>query len=282
MKLKKVLNVVLNEGRSREISFDRAFRTFIHRCSSYSERKTQIFRGIEGFNSNYGLVKPKQASKRRQSAHTRNYYTFIIDNSEKWSDYPDRGESIICSTDPSMAKSYGNLYLVIPFDGANIGVAPNIDIWRSFNVHLRSFNEIIRNISKKSYKYRTTAFEEPPESSYQEFKTYINKVDEVLENNNKYKDFSKYSFVERYLDRKSEFNGLWEYLEWVLNPYRNDFNRVNYSSNFDFPRDREVWTDSPCLLVKADKATDFFKGVNDHPSDENIDINYLENSYKKL
>lgn len=284
MKFRKLFegDFPLKEGRSQGLSFDKTYRLFLENCTEYRAFLTQIFRGVNGFNSNYGVVKPKQAAKRRQSAHTKNYYTLIIDNSEYWSEYPDRGESIVCTTDPKMAGNYGTLYLVIPYDGANLGVAPKVDIWQSFDQHLEHFNNMLEEIIFEAYKYWDKSFSEKdiPQKDYQKFKNYILKVDRTLKNLEK--DYQGYSqlryekhtkdFVTRYLEM--DFDNLYEYLEWFFKPERNGFERMNYNSNFSISRRQEIWTDSPSLLIKHDKVTDFFEVVNEH-SDRDIDAKWL-------
>lgn len=292
MKLKDLIDrdSLLKEGRSQGLSFDKAYRLFLDNCTEYRAFLTQIFRGVNGFNLDYGVVKPKQAAEKRQSAYTKNYYTLIIDNSKFWNDFPDRGESIVCNADyPSLAAYYGTLYLVIPYDNANFGIAPNSDIWRSFDVHLEHFNDMIEDISTKSYRYRDKSYEEPPQSNFEKFKNYLLKVDKALKSRGKdYEGYSnlmygKYTgqLIKPYVEMSSEFDNLYEYLEWFLNPYRNDFEQMIYSSNFKVSRRQEVWTDSPSLLIKHDKVTEFFEKVNKN-SDRDIDYKWLRTSYKNI
>jgi hypothetical protein len=42
----------------------------------------------------YYLIDPKKHDRR--SANTQNYYTYIIDNSKDWEDFPKRSKSLIC------------------------------------------------------------------------------------------------------------------------------------------------------------------------------------------
>jgi len=293
-KLKHLANQILTEGRTKKIKLKKATQIFRNNCRMFNDSNTQIYRGIKGFDSNFGIVKPKQSKRKRKSQNTYNFYTLLIDNSKSWSQYPKRSESIICTTDSESAHGYGegHFYLVIPFDLASIGVAPEADIWKSFNYHLKSqFNRYILLLADVADRLSNINSNVPdiesggrvPKNSYSKFSNYITKVDKILstehprsgKNKTGYEIIIKglfstakfghkgREFVKDYLD----FNGnLLEYLKFILNPDRNGFNLKEYNSNFKVSGkgEREIWTDSPSILIHENTISRFVKSVNEH------------------
>jgi hypothetical protein len=73
------------------------------------------------------------ALRERKSRNTKNYYTLMFDNLPSWRDYPKRSRSLICSSNKRVAGNYGDIYVILPFNGAKIAVCPANDIWDSIN-----------------------------------------------------------------------------------------------------------------------------------------------------
>lgn len=97
-----------------------------------------IFRGNRQLSSEigekFGVGVLDTSGTVRKSANTSNYYTVILDHifETKYSQFPLRSKSIICSTDYNTAKEYGgtnSIVYVVPFDNAKIGETKRIDIW---------------------------------------------------------------------------------------------------------------------------------------------------------
>lgn len=93
-----------------------------------------IWRGVSNTPANWYLADSSNAPPRK-SANTLNYYTLIIDNSPRWSKFPKRSQSFVCSTSKATAGAYGTaLFAVFPFNGTPIGICPRNDIWDSFMI----------------------------------------------------------------------------------------------------------------------------------------------------
>lgn len=94
--------------------------------------KNYLYRGFED-DGDYYIIDGSKG--KRVSKNTSNYYTVIIDEIFKsgtsYKDYPLRSESIICSTSKTTAGHYGNVYVVLPFKGVDIGYIGTDDIWRT-------------------------------------------------------------------------------------------------------------------------------------------------------
>lgn len=71
----------------------------------------------------------------RTSRDSDNLYQLMMDASKPMSGYPSRTNSFICSTSPSGAASYGKVYAMIPFDGTDVAVLSEGDIFRQ---HVKS------------------------------------------------------------------------------------------------------------------------------------------------
>lgn len=90
----------------------------------------KIYKGLYYVHGDFYKTNPRKI--KRKSKNTHNYYTLLFDNLSLWRAYPKRSRSLICANDKRWAGAYGNTYLIMPFNGANIGICPNGDIWNSF------------------------------------------------------------------------------------------------------------------------------------------------------
>ena len=104
MRLKNYL--VEQAGRTKNLSLDEAVVIVKKNCmkayNAYKNESSQIFRGIDESSYSCGYIDPKKGVRR--SANTTNHYTLIMDNSSKWTKYPKRSQSIICSSSQRSAE----------------------------------------------------------------------------------------------------------------------------------------------------------------------------------
>ena len=247
MRLKEY--IILNEDRSIKISEEDALDIIKTKCSkalnAYSVDK-RMYRGLRK-KAEYFNVDPKKEAPRR-SANSRNYYTFLVDNSPKWKGYPKRSESIICSTGYITSSHYGEVYDVFPYDGAKIGVASSSDFWFSFyntlgtRKTLNDFNWILYKLSDN--------FDVPiDDTNYKSFNKSITLLGKEL---SKRKDeLSVLNMITKTWRIKSE--SFIDHLNNLFDPKKNDITLI--TNPLDLPEDTplgtEVWTDSKCILSNS-------------------------------
>lgn len=128
---------IAHASRVSQISVADAIATIKRECSKSIEcwNDTPLYRGgdFDGLTNGVGFGK-SIASTPRKSANTANYYTWWVDNSEAWADYPKRSQSFIGSSSRHVSSGYGEVAFMIPFDNAKIGVCPRNDFWVSFRL----------------------------------------------------------------------------------------------------------------------------------------------------
>ncbi len=124
----------------------------------------QIYRGVRGLEDLYAKVDPT-SSEERTSAYNANFYNYVVSNSSKWSEYPNRSKSLICSFDFRTANIYGSnkaedpdarkydTFAVIPYDGVEIGICPTEDFTTSFTTPYKqsSKTDIQKKYDKRNY-----------------------------------------------------------------------------------------------------------------------------------
>lgn len=275
---------LLFEGRSQKIQKKQLLNFLNSKSFEYFPDVTPIYRYIGDFNAPYGIVRPKEAARKRTSENTENYYTLILDNSEEWSKYPNRSESIIASVNDNVLKEY----LVIPQIGADIGVAPARDIWEAFE----GIDSMDSNFNKPLIKLSKTVFGAVylPENSISEFKKeilrldrkirkdvgykqIINKLSDKVKDELKFRDDGQEYFTVKGLRQKnlldflesyvsSSASDLFEYINFLLSPKRNGFRLEKYNKSFHIEGRKEVWTDAPCLLINMDNVEVLDEFVN--------------------
>jgi hypothetical protein len=121
-------------GRLKEINPETALTLIMQNCMGYIEAvkagSRQIWRGT--YNNAPILIGDSNLGSPRKSANTYNYYTLFMDNSPQWSEFPKRSRSFICSTSSSTSNGFGDLFIVLPYDDAHVGVTPRYDLWQAF------------------------------------------------------------------------------------------------------------------------------------------------------
>jgi hypothetical protein len=261
MRLKKF---ILLEKRSNQITQKEAIKLINSKCSDSVDAYFDdniIYRGIKKVQKPFLFVDPKESKELRKSANTTNYYTLINDNSPAWKKYPKRSQSIICTTNKQTSLDYGQSYVVLPFDGAKIGVCPKNDYWFSFkklnnkyisNIwDLSDFNYILEkmfekvgipiddksfNSIKKAFKEFDKKYKQDPDLEY-----LLSHNTSVLN-----KDYLK-------------TNDLMKYVQKILDPNENGFELKKIGDHL--PENREVWTDSKSILIHDSIIDDIMTDV---------------------
>jgi hypothetical protein len=238
--------------RSKELGIEEGFAKIQKECKS-ALRSYMLGNAIyRGSKSVYPVSFIQPSKHVRVSANTINLYTLILDNSKKWSNYPKRSESVVCSNDLGVAGMYTGLRskhdanVVFPKDGFKLGVCPGRDIWTSFKLGLLvelndRFTDFVRGLDI-DFKYKTMVLR-----SYSELVELCGVVDRYVAD---HEDDMVSSFLSTY--RYAAYDGdLMLMLEELLDPVRNKFKTVINIDSIG-SGSHEVWTDSDCYLVKMD------------------------------
>lgn len=263
------LNEVKDENNLKtslrtSISKEEFLKLYRENCSFFMsldfDNASLIYRGFDssGENTDYYYLDPKK-HKRVPKGSNRNLINCMTSNSPSWDHFPNRYESVIGATDSSVAALYGNVYVVIPYDDALIGVCSKNDFIISFNKTLSKipisdtyeFEDMFLNF------YNQTMKKYPDTLSCQSLLSDIDLIDELKEDINskieKIKLFSfKRIFKEYYNSTKSSKQKFRDYLvSEFFDPGKNDFKILSLNKKgYSIPKKREVWIDSECLFIR--------------------------------
>lgn len=211
-----------------------------------------IYRGLnyEATGDAVVFFDPAARATPRKSANTHNYYTLWIDNSAKWSNFPKRSYSLICSTSLATAEGYGESYVIIPTVDTTIGVCPQDDFWDSFHKPLGNYqlNDFMDYVHEIFLDQQIT-----PPSTYKDLRSALKKI------NLEHVWSPRYSTSLTAIFKKYGALGAFDY---ILDPVTNGL-KLSTWKNFKFPSHREVWLSAPCVLVEFD----VFQSIahNNHP-----------------
>lgn len=244
--------------RSKLIDKNEAIDIILKNCGDFKPTDIPIYRGLYQ-DSKYLYVNPIEYV--RPSQNTNNIYTTIIDNSPYWKEYPKRSKSIICTTNYNISESYGDVYRVIPFNNSKWGICQYSDIWTSFHYiknvlkffNMEDFNMIIGHMITK-----------------ERIPTNQNELLEILKNIN-YKNIiinnynnKEFSSLEKTIeDLLKNYDNLYDLLIDIIKPDINNFKVKTYDEikNITYYLDREIWTDSNCILVYNDLFNDLINSI---------------------
>jgi len=237
-------------------------------CKDFSWEDKPIYRGVE--TDDLFIVDPTLSE--RKSANTQNFYTYLIDNSEEWKDYPDRSKSIICSHNSEVARIYSNSkypHRVIPFDDAKIGICSKHDFWFSFIgcsdlfSSLVEFNDFIYFVGKI---LKIEFNNNDKELFFEKFEFFLDKMTQISPEELSKKIEKSYGIYITHdtVEMFKKFPKTLEEINDLLDPKNNDFKLKSYKDAIKLKEhDIEVWTDSKCLIIPGEISEE------------------LENEYKK-
>lgn len=243
---------------SEKLSISECKQLFLENCTEFDlDSEYFITRNVDMKDDGPFIVDPKSFD--RKSANTKNYYTYIIDNSKNWKDYPKRKNSIICEYSNRVRN-----WLVIPYDNSKWGVCKTFDFWWSFDkiLPISSLSEFNSSLSRISY---LLGIQQLRDDTKENFFNDIDILTEKLQSTS-LEDFEKlYHRVDYNSNREDDiiflFKKLQTYdsvrvaLEDMLDPKDNGVELMDYKSIMELTGlyGREVWTDSKCLLIKTNE-----------------------------
>ncbi len=208
----------------------------------YRRDKVAIYKGSDNYGAEPGVFyrDPTAHAQPRISANTQNYVTLWVDGDPRWSQFPPRSRSLICSTDHLTAASYGDVAVVIPLQDTKIGVCPTMDFWESFSETMPKRNSIADLNSFIDINIRSQLGRTPDQKTLtrQELLNILNELttDEIYR-----ETFTAY--VQRH--------GWQGMMDVILDPNANGF-RLTTWRQFNVTDDREVWLSAPCAMIESD------------------------------
>jgi hypothetical protein len=228
----------LNESRGKPIKDDK-FLNNIKTCSDiisyYNKTEKYLYRGA-GYNGDIMYLNPSSYT-RKSKDDTNNYYTLLFDEIlPSWKNYPKRSKSVIMTDDKGYASDYGNLYIVLPFNGSLMAsTKPNTsDIWYSFDYKLNTLNA---HLEEMFDEYGLNG----QDSNASILEKEINKLGEIMRKENVRDNRLGKLFNE------SRYKTLIDF----LNDYYNPNGRIDLfkTNNINIQKDQEVWTSGPCYVI---------------------------------
>lgn len=180
-------------------------------------------------------------------------YDLLLNGLRRWQPYPLRNASLVGSTSHSTASSYGSVWrLILPNDG-RIMVAPVHDIWYAFERPLVALglggadpvlirlNEAIT--SARLYLGLRAA------TDYADLIRLLEEIASTPVEAIKSLAFTTVSFIKNLQEHKGDLES---WMDELLSPLPNGF--VMHATNQFIGQpdlvNREVWTDSDCLLIE--------------------------------
>lgn len=249
----------LFESRTAEIT-DKEFVMLVKdNCKDYLANPKYMQRMKGKFNGDYSYIDPKIHRRMPlmvdSTGVVSTHHTLLMENLPSWKEFPKRSESVIGNLRFNYDTSFGDrCYLVIPYDGANFGLAPSSDLWGSYcevgnmkyefdDVFTERFTDL--SVSEKSY----AAMMKDLQHYYndylirernKEYKRNLSYIDNIFMNfssdgiESVEEGFDKYFAPQKFSSRTGAF--------------AKEFKNVGYEG-LESTDCREFWTDSRCILV---------------------------------
>jgi len=283
------------ESRTSELSEDE-FRKILHeKCKDFVKAPKLLQRSKTSEGPIFSYINPKaydraplKKSDRFTDGVESRHHTLLMDNLPSWSKFPKRSQSVIGLTSADLRIIFGfHRYLIIPFDGANFGVAPSADLW-ACQVHVTdqrplmedlalSFNDkfseimVVNKISDDSYSEMMSDLQTQYDLWLKDsFSAFRSVSSDILKINKLFKKFKEKGF-KNVEDGFNHFFSPNRFRGTDLDDLEG-FHVMNWSylSNLDRWHSYEFWTDSECLLYyigKTEKEDDIQEAYDSFISD---------------
>jgi len=257
-KMKIIKYFKLFESRTSEVTNEEFIRLVKENCQDFLANPKYLQRMKGYFDGKYSYIDPKQ-HVRFPLMNTDDgvgvsslHHTLFMDNLPSWKSFPKRSESLIGSLKFNEGSAFGlKCYLVIPYDGANFGLAPYSDLWGS---HCKigdmkyEFNELFSkrlidlNVSDDSYE----AMMGDIQHCYENYLSLNGEVELSPYIDNIFSKFSSDGIesVEEGFDKYFAPQCFYSRAETEVKGFKS----VGYNGLVSDEK-REFWTDSKCLLV---------------------------------
>ena len=255
-----------NEGsRGKKVSDVEGLKILNKYCSKawnhFLKTDDSLMRGMK-MKGDYYHIDPKSST--RVSQNTVNYYTLILDSHPKWTKYPKRSKSLICTNVKRKALNYGTVYRVFPYDNSNMGMASMPDIWDSFEVFpsylkLGMLNYALQellSIFNLDDEFQTMKhFEEELDRLERELEDI--EMEDMVWRDDNYdlaNDLSDNGLFEFW--RRSNEKPFYDWFMGLFDPKKNNFMVTKDITKVVNPAvsGNEVWTDGKCLMVGFQEA----------------------------
>lgn len=257
--------------RTEKIDMDQIVKLFMENCSDW-DFKTELWRGSNSHSLFY--IDPKKNHGHRFSANTDNqFYQNMFLMVDSWEKAPKRTESLIMTSNKYTASTYGDVYLMIPFNGVNLGICPCDDLWCS----MKYIDEIIGedySLSLNDLNYEVQDFLESnlpekyldkgtlkEEISYDNIKFYFSEIDKIPKHDlNLVYSLGNYNYIlmSKWVENYSHLK-LFDFFEMVFNFDKNGF--IVSTDPKDIDINREVWSDGEFLGIEENLVDEFKKRI---------------------
>ena len=118
---------VLVSWKTEDASLEDAINILNARCKDGLKaiaNGTLLFRGDDRPSKNIQFVDTTGSA--RTSRDTNNIYQLMFDASDKMKNIPSRTNSLICTTSSHYAKTYGDVDVLVPFDGSTVAYSTKV------------------------------------------------------------------------------------------------------------------------------------------------------------
>lgn len=233
MKINDLLNESINELSDKHLK--ELLRT------DYSQAYEAALNGDYIYKGMYTQLDDKSAYyfdkiENRVSANTYNYYTLWINNSDDWSNFPNR--NVIASTNYETASEYGlQTYIILPKNNTKIGVCPKHDIWLSFQ-NLIKINMSADEATEVFNYLFNDQLDADPKNYNSLVKALKHLSTDLLDETDETDDSSLRGLVEKY--------GFYEAFRKIFSP---DGFYITSIENYKSKGDHEIWFDSDFIAI---------------------------------
>lgn len=263
------LKSLISEQKNRSVKLNASSQVMSKLINSKCKTSKNLFadglvfyRGIN-LNANFYNIDPSKTiripNQQSRLAH------FLLDLLPSWENWPKRSRSVIFTNNKDQASEYGNLYIVLPTDGAEIAICPKMDFWDSFsyvkkrirvdgipdfNVFFSSnFFPVVYGIEIKNINNSNQI-----KNIFKNLDVNVKSTDDVRNKIIKKINFipPNYTLLLKDMERENFDGDLIKYFDGLLNPQRNGFELVKIESmnaKFLYGKYKEMFTESKCVLV---------------------------------
>jgi hypothetical protein len=290
---------MLKEGRRYEVDFYEAIDFIENQATQWSIENKQIFRGIARSERDGASIIEPASHTRTAVALSDDVYNIMIDNMPSWEKYPKRHLSVYGSFVDKQMKpeqlfkwiesdfeynDFGYVNFLIPEDGAKLAVCETSDLRTSLYAGHNEMNidnrknsmkgtwignlpKIFKGLNKEYFK------EQLDMSKWEDIEKMSKHITtDMLKDSIENGDTFEFRFG--YLDNIAEsmeklgYATVYDFLNKGFAPDNNRMELIEYTKDninkltAEYDDDREIWTESDCLIVNPKLMPEILKELN--------------------
>jgi hypothetical protein len=258
----------LNEGKKEKEEEDKfteedALKLLKRKCEWYFPTTTSLYRGMKEEKALF-LKFEKDQFKRNDFLLTNSFSAVLLSQLPSWKKYPFRRNSCLVNTKYDIAKRYGEVYRIIPYNDVDLVIAPRSNIDACFKslkelLHISIFGEL-DTLLNTAFRLINGLDSDFAATDIDQFKENLEKLNDNKIQQRILGSETLTESIRLLLQNVSKTDeSVFSFFNKLLAPQTNGFQKKSVNTNLIIPKTAECWFNGSALAIREDYADEFLE-----------------------